>query len=160
MDIREFETLLGRFSAAIQHDGGTALASLFCEDGVYHDVFYGAFHGRDDIARMVDEHFWGHGERYLWEMRDPVVSGETGYASWTFSFTSRLPDARGKRILWEGMSRFRLRDGLIAHYGEVFDIAIALAQSNFSPERVSRIAGRHVSRLRDAYRGTRHLAAD
>ena len=157
MDTCEFEALLGRFSAAVEHDGGAALAALFCEDGIYHDVFYGPFKGRGEIARMLDELFLEHGERYRWQMREPVVTGATGYASWTFSFTSRLPEARGNRVVWEGMSRFRLRGGLIAHYGEMFDIAIALSQTNFEPGRIARIAERHVARLHDTYRGTPHL---
>lgn len=158
MEIGEFEAVLGRFTAAVEGEGGAALAAVFSEDGIYHDVFYGPFQGRDAIARMLDELFYEHGERYRWEMREPVVTGDIGYAGWTFSFDSLLPEARGTRVVWEGMSRFRLRDGLIAHYGEMFDIAIALSQTNFPPGRIARIAERHVSRLRDAYRGTPHLS--
>ena len=33
-------------------------ADLFCEDGVYHDVFYGAFAGRAKIAEMIDDWFY------------------------------------------------------------------------------------------------------
>ena len=159
MQQAEFEALLGRFSAAIEREGGAALGAVFTPDGVYTDVFYGAFRGRAAIARMVDEHFWGHGENYRWEMREPVVSGDIGYARWTFSFDSRLEEARGKRVLWEGMSRFRLSGGLIADYAEMFDIAIALGQSNFAPERVARVAGKHIARLRERHAGSAHLPA-
>jgi len=42
----KFEALLGRFTAAV-----------FTDDGLYHDVFYGAFQGRAKIAEMLEEHF-------------------------------------------------------------------------------------------------------
>ena len=40
------------------------------------------------------------------------------------------------------------------------DIAIALNQTNFPADRIARIAGKHVERLRDAYRGSAHLPSD
>ena len=159
MQQSEFETLLARFSAAVERDGGAALGALFTEDGIYHDIFYGAFQGRTKIAEMLDDHFWAHGEAYRWEMKEPIVSGDTGYAHWTFGFTSKLPEVAGKRILWDGMSRFQLKDGLIAHYKEVFDIAIALSQSDFGADRIARIVARHVENLRSREAGGTHLPA-
>ena len=157
MNQSQFQALLGAFAAAVERDGGKALAALFTEDGVYHDIFYGAFQGRARIAEMLEGHFWAHGESYRWEMREPVVSGDIGYAHWTFSFTSKLPEVAGKRVVWDGMSRFQLRGGLIAHYKEMFDIAIALTQSEFPAERIARIAAKHVERVRSREAGGAHL---
>jgi ketosteroid isomerase-like protein len=159
MTQEEFAALLGRFSAAVERDGGTALAALFTEDGIYHDIFYGAFQGRAKIAEMLEDHFWAHGEDYRWEMREPAIAGDIGYAHWTFSFTSKLDEVAGKRILWDGMSRFRLSGGRIAHYKEVFDIAIALSQSEFGADRIARIVARHVDALRSREAGGAHLPA-
>ena len=153
----EFEALLGRFTAAVERAGGDALAALFTEDGVYHDVFYGAFQGRARIAEMLEGHFWVHGEDYRWVMHQPIVSADIGYAHWTFSFTSKLPEAAGKRVVWDGMSRFQLQGGRIAHYKEMFDIAIALNQTAFPTERITRIAAKHVERLRSREAGGPHL---
>lgn len=149
--------MLNRFTGAVEHGGGAALAALFTEDGIYHDVFYGAFQGRVGIAKMIDGHFWAHGEAYRWEMHQPIVSGDVGYAHWTFSFTSKLPEVAGKRVVWDGMSRFELSGGLISHYKEMFDLAIALNQTEFSPDRISRIAAKHVERLRTREAGGPHL---
>ena len=48
------------FSGLIQHmiDGacrgdGAQVAACFTPDGAYHDVFYGSFRGRAEIARMI-----------------------------------------------------------------------------------------------------------
>jgi ketosteroid isomerase-like protein len=153
----EFGDLLARFTAAVEGGGGAALAALFTEDGIYHDVFYGAFEGREKIAEMLEDHFWAHGEAYRWVMHEPVVSGDIGYAHWTFSFTSKLPEAAGERVVWDGMSRFQLQGGLIVHYKEMFDTAIALRQTNFPADRIARVADKHVSRLRAREAGGEHL---
>ena len=39
-------TMLRAFCDAVEQRNGKAFAELFTEDGVYHDVFYGAFEGR------------------------------------------------------------------------------------------------------------------
>jgi hypothetical protein len=38
--------MLRTFCDAVEQRNGAAFAALFAEDGVYHDVFYGAFEGR------------------------------------------------------------------------------------------------------------------
>ena len=47
--------LLEQFCGAVERRDGKAFAALFAEDGVYHDVFYGDFKGRERIAEMIDE---------------------------------------------------------------------------------------------------------
>lgn len=42
--------------AACRGDGG-GVAACFTPGGVYHDVFYGRFRGRDEIVRMIEGHF-------------------------------------------------------------------------------------------------------
>src|SRR3546814_11633864 len=79
---------------------------------------------------------------YTTLFRSPVREGERGYARWVFSYTSALPEAKGKRVIFEGMSRFELAGDRIRHYGEIFDIGIALTQTDFAPERVARILNR------------------
>ncbi len=43
--------LLKEFCSAVERRDGKAFARLFTEDGVYHDVFYGAFKGRRSSLR-------------------------------------------------------------------------------------------------------------
>lgn len=153
----QFETLLKAFTSAVEAGDGQRLGRLFAEHGVYHDRFYGAFHGRDAIATMLEEHFWRHGKDFIWEMRNPVCNGEVGFVDYLFSYTSTLEEARGKRIIFEGMSRFDLEDGKIREYREVFDTGTALVQLNFNAERIRRFLIKAVDRLRDAHRGSQHL---
>ncbi|MFP6796259.1 MAG: nuclear transport factor 2 family protein [Pseudomonadales bacterium] len=42
---------------AVESGDGRKLGQLFTDDGVYNDCFYGALHGRDAMARMLEEHF-------------------------------------------------------------------------------------------------------
>ena len=153
----DFATLLMRFTAAVEAGDGSALGAVFTEDGVYHDTFYGEFQGRAAIKDMLENYFWRDAEAFRWDMHDPVATTDKGYARWVFSYTSKLPEAAGKRCVFEGMSLFRLENGLIRHYGEVFDQGIALVQTAFPPERIARIVGRSAERLRTRVAGSRHL---
>ncbi len=142
-------TLLDAFAAAVEAGDGPGLAACFTADGIYHDTFYGEFEGREAIADMLENHFWRDAEGFRWRFEDICEAGGLGYASWLFGYRSRLAGAEGRRVVVEGMSRFRLRDGLITRYDELLDIAVALGQLDFAPERTARIAARH-ARL---YRG-------
>ena len=78
----------------------------------------------------------------MWEFLDPLSDGSIGYARFRFSYASLLPEAAGRPVFFEGMSCFRFRDGLIAHYGEAFDRGVALVQLDFSAERIKHILAR------------------
>jgi ketosteroid isomerase-like protein len=135
----EFEAIVKEFCAAVEAGDGSRLAGLFTADGVYHDTFYGAYQGREAIRDMLEQRFYGDAEKFFWEMRDPVCAGQIGYTRWRFSFTSRMPDSAGKRVVAEGMSCFELEDGKIRHYSEKFDSGIALSQLDFAPERLGKL---------------------
>ena len=152
-----FEGTLAAFTAAVEAGDGRGLAAVFSEDGIYHDTFYGEFRGRDAIADMLEKHFWRDADSFRWDMLEPARAGNVGYARWIFSYRSKLPDAEGKRIMFEGMSRFALEGDLIRHYGEVFDMGIALSQTNFAPERIGKIVAKAARALRARQAGSRHL---
>ena len=137
-----FQALLTEFSAAVESASGARLAALFTPDGVYHDTFYGEYRGRTAIAEMLEQRFWGDARAFKWDLHEAVCAGDLGYCSWLFSYTSTQGDSAGKRVAVEGMSRFRLRDGLIAHYGEKFDSGMALVQLDFAPERLVKLLRR------------------
>jgi hypothetical protein len=133
-----FTELLRNFAAAVAANDGSALAALFTIDGVYADGFFGAHRGRPAIAAML-RRFHDTGRDYRWDFLDPVTDGTIGYAQFRFSYRSRLPESDGMPVMFEGMSQFRLSDGRIAHYGEVFDRGVALTQLGFPGERIKRI---------------------
>jgi ketosteroid isomerase-like protein len=120
--------LLAAFANAVQTNDGQALARLFMPDGVYEDGFFGSHAGRAAITTML-QRFHDTGSSYLWEFVDPVSDGDVGYAHFRFSYTSRLPESIGRPVLFEGISCFRFRGDLIAHYSEIFDRGAALFSS-------------------------------
>jgi hypothetical protein len=73
------------------------------------------------------------GRAYRWEFLDPLSDGSIGYARFCFSYASLLPEATGRPVFFEGMSCFRFRDGLIAHYGEPSIAASLSFSSTFRP---------------------------
>src|SRR5947207_15926041 len=116
---------LRAFCDAVEQRNGTAFSELFTEDGVYHDVFYGAFEGRTEIAAMIDDWFYRTATDFRWDMHDPVSNGTTLYARYTFSYRSTLPEATGARAMFEGVAIMTLRDGKIVSYHEVANPAPA-----------------------------------
>jgi ketosteroid isomerase-like protein len=151
-------TLLRAFCDAVEAGDGTGLAALFTPDGVYHDVFYGEFAGRERIAAMLRDWFYRDAEDFRWDMHQPVCDGTTLYARYVFSFRSRLPDAAGRRAMFEGISIMTLRNGLIATYREVADTAPGLVDLGFAPERIARIAARQGAALKARPEAARHIA--
>jgi len=139
--------MLRAFCDAVEHRNGRAFAELFTEDGVYHDVFYGAFEGRAKIAAMVDDWFYRTATDFRWDMHDPVSDGTTLYARYTFSYSSTLPEANGARAMFEGVAIMTLRDGKIVSYHEVANTAPAFADMNFAPERIARIIAKQGAEL-------------
>lgn len=133
-----FSQLLDRFACCVESNDGTGLGALFTPDGVYEDYFFGAHQGAAAIAAMLARFHEG-GTDYRWEFHDPLCDGQTGYARYRFSYRSRLEAVLGQPIAFEGMSCFTLRDGMIAHYAEVFDRGVAFVQMGFAPGKVARL---------------------
>jgi ketosteroid isomerase-like protein len=154
VDVRE---MLRQFCAAVEGHDGERLAQLFCEDGVYHDVFYGPFAGRQRIAEMINVWFYRDANEFRWDMVDPVFDGQTLYTRYLFSFRSLLRDAQGARAMFEGVSIMKMRDGLIAEYREIADVTPGLVDMNFAPERIARLAARQGSELKKRSEMARHL---
>ena len=150
--------MLRAFCDAVEQRNGKAFAELFTEDGVYHDVFYGAFAGRTGIAELIDDWFYRTATDFRWDMHDPVSDGHTLYARYTFSYRSTLPEAGGARAMFEGVAIMRLRDGRIAEYHEVANTAPAFVDIKFAPERIAKIVARQGAALRARPEMKRHLA--
>ena len=137
-----FRTLLERMTQAICRGDGAAAAACFVPEGIYHDGFYGEFRGREAIREMVENRFHANARNFSWTLSDALSDGSVGYAHYAFSYTSRIPGSEGVPVFFSGISRVRLRHGLIERYGEVFDRGIALAQMNFAPERIAKSLAR------------------
>lgn len=152
------DKLLHDFCRAVERHDGKAFAALFTEDGVYHDVFYGAFEGREKIAQMIDDWFYRTATDFRWDMHDPVSDGRRLYARYTFSYRSLLPEAKGARTMFEGVAIMTLRDGLIADYGEVANVATGFLDMNFAPERMAKIFAKQSAALKARPEMARHLA--
>jgi ketosteroid isomerase-like protein len=151
-------TMLRAFCDAVEQRNGKAFAELFTEDGVYHDVFYGAFAGRAEIAELIDDWFYRTATDFRWDMHAPVSDGHTLYARYTFSYRSTLPEAQGARAMFEGVAIMQLRDGKITEYHEVANTAPAFVDIKFAPERIAKIVARQGAALKARPEMKRHLA--
>ena len=150
--------LLKEFCSAVERRDGKAFAALFAEDGVYHDVFYGSFKGRAKIAEMIDDWFYRTATDFRWDMHAPVSDGERLYAHYTFSYRSTLPEAKGARVMFEGVAMMKLRDAKSLEYHEVANTAPAFVDMNFAPERIAKIFAKQGAVLKARPEMRRHLA--
>jgi ketosteroid isomerase-like protein len=151
------QELLRTFCDAVERRNGKAFADLFAEDGVYHDVFYGAFEGRAKIAGMIDDVFCRSATDFRWDMHSPLSDGERLYARYTFSYRSTLPEAKDARVMFEGVAMMTLREGKITSYHEVANTAPAFVDLNFAPERIAKILARQGAALKARPEMRRHL---
>ena len=151
--------MLQTFCDSVERRDGAAFAALFTEEGIYHDVFYGAFAGRAKIAEMIDDWFYRTAEDFRWDMHDPVSDGETLYVRYTFSYRSKLPEAKGGRAMFEGVAIMTLCDGLIAEYHEVANTATGFVDMNFVPERIVKIVAKQGAALKARPEMARHLSS-
>jgi len=154
----ETAALLKAFCSAVERRDGKGFASLFTEDGVYHDVFYGDFQGRARIAEMIDDWFHRTARDFRWDMHRPVSDGRLLYAYYTFSYVSTLPEAEGRRVGFEGVAMMTLADGKIAEYREVANVGPAFVDLGFAPERVARILAKEGKHLKAQPDFRRHVA--
>jgi ketosteroid isomerase-like protein len=150
--------MLREFRDAVERREGKRFADLFCEDGVYHDAFYGEFAGRAKIAEMIDDWFFKSAADIRWDLLDPVCDGKILYARYIFSYRSLLPEAGAKRAMFEGVAIMRLRDGRIADYREVANTGPGFVDMNFVPERIVKILRRQGDALKARPECARHLA--
>ncbi|MFT3800851.1 MAG: nuclear transport factor 2 family protein [Burkholderiaceae bacterium] len=159
MTQQEFVALLERFTRAAEAGDGQAFAACFTEDAIYHDYIYGPHTGRAEIAHMMGELFHRDaGPDYRWEMFDPVCAGDTAYAWSLSSFTSTIPAFAGRQVVIDGISRFRLQDGLIAEYFESVNGGVAMAQLGVDPERIAKVCLRWAGWLKDKPETVAYLA--
>lgn len=147
MTQEDFAALVARFGAAATAGDGKALAACFTEDGTYFDYIYGPHRGRDSIADMLENLFHRDAADYDWTFFDPVVRGDLGYARSLSRFVSTLAEFKGRKVVIDGISRFVLKDGLIAEYHESVNGGVAQAQLGVAPERMAKVMKRWSERF-------------
>ena len=154
----QFARLLNEFTLSAESGDGARFAGHFTEDAIYHDYIYGAHKGRAEIAHMMQNLFHRDAADYRWEMFDPAFDGEKGYAWSLSSFTSKIPQFEGKRVVIDGMSRFMMRDGLIAEYRESVNGGVAMAQLGVEPDRMAKVFKRWTGWLKERPETVDYLA--
>ena len=107
---------------------------------------------------MMQDLFHRDAADYRWEMFDPVCNGDMGYAWSLSSFTSKIEQFKDERVVIDGMSRFILRDGLIAEYRESVNGGVAMSQLGVAPDRMTKVFKRWTGWLKERPETTDYLA--
>lgn len=151
MDSAGFARLLDNLTHAAESGDGDRFAAHFTADAIYYDYIYGPHTGRPEIAHMMRDMFHRDAADYRWEMRDPVFDADSGlgYAWSLSSFTSTIPQFAGASVVIDGMSRFVVRDALIAEYRESVNGGVAMQQLGVAPEKMAKVFTRWAGWLTD-----------
>lgn len=153
-----FESILERFAAAVAANDAAGFGALFTPEASYDDYFFGRHEGRDAIIAMLGRFHVG-GEAFHWQFDEPLHAGDLGCANYLFSYRSREPESAGRMVVFEGISRFRLREGLIAEYREAFDRGVAFVQLGYQTPRIRKLLDRYAGALAASPAVQRHLAS-
>jgi len=154
----EFANLLREFTLSAESGDGARFAGHFTNEAVYHDYIYGPHQGHADIADMMQNLFHRDAADYRWEMFDSVFDGSLGYAWSLSSFTSKIPEFEGRRVVIDGISRFIVHDGRIAEYRESVNGGVAMAQLGVAPERMAKVFTRWTGWLKERPETQAYLA--
>ena len=147
-----FKTLIQKMTQAAVRGDGLGVAACFCENGIYHDVFYGEFRG-SAIINLIEGHFHRDGKDFQWDLYDAIEQNGIGYARYVFSYASKLEEAQDRRATFEGVAICRLESGRISEYREVANAVTGLHLLGFSPERLARFVDRETKTLLERVQG-------
>ena len=100
----------------------------------------------DEFAGLLNEFTLsaesGDGARFASHFTDdavPVLDDTKGYAWSLSSFVSKIPQFKGQHVVIDGISRFVVRDGLVAEYRESVNGGVAMAQLGVEPDRMAKV---------------------
>jgi ketosteroid isomerase-like protein len=154
--VSPFGDLIHHMTQAAVAGDGDGVAACFTPDGTYYDVFYGAFNGPREIARLITDFFHRDAENFVWDLFDPVSDGTSGYARYLFSYDSKMEGSKGKRAMYEGVALLKMKDGLFLEYREIANHGTALAMMGFAPERVVKLFSKEATHLAGTPAATGH----
>ena len=98
-----FETFTKNFTKYVCQNDSENLSNLFTKDGCYHDYISGNFKGRKNISTMLSDYFHRDGKDFFWEMYDHSLENNLGYVKYRFSFISKIPDYKGRKVVIPGI---------------------------------------------------------
>lgn len=152
-----FAALLKRFTDAVEAGDPVRIASLFSEDGEYHDLVYGLFVGREAIGRMFRDKWFRDAARFRWDMLEPVGEAGCGYAHWVHSFDLVNPSG-GRRVVVDGVSQLLVTEGgEIRRYREWTEGYGSLLRAGASQGTIEHIMYRHDDAVRALPAAARHI---
>lgn len=153
-----FEERIREMVRAVEQADADEVAACFTPDGIYHDVFYGDFAGREAIADMIANYFHRDASDFRWDIHDAVEQNGLGYARYVFSYLPITELSAKGRTGFEGVAICRMRGGLIADYREIANAAVGLHGMGFAPDRLAKFIGKQRDELRSRPESVRHVS--
>ena len=88
---------------------------------------------------MLSDYFHRDGEDFLWEMYDHALENNIGYVKYRFSFVSKIPDYKGRKVIIPGIGCFKFENNFIKNYSEAVNGGLAMIQLGVNPLRMEKV---------------------
>ena len=88
---------------------------------------------------MLNNYFHRDAKNFFWEMSDHIFREDKGYAKYIFTFTSKIPEYYGKKVVVSGISFFRFKLNSIVEYSESVNGGIAMVQLGVKPKKMQKV---------------------
>ena len=88
---------------------------------------------------MLNDYFHRDAKNLFWKMSDHIFREDIGYAKYMFTFTSKIPEYLGKKVVVSGISFFRFKFNSIVEYSESVNGGIAMVQLGVKPEKMQKV---------------------
>ena len=88
---------------------------------------------------MLSDYFHRDGEDFFWEMYDHALENNFGYVKYRFSFISKIPDYKGRKVVIPGIGCFEFEDKFIKNYCEAVNGGLAMVQLGVNPLKMEKV---------------------
>ena len=88
---------------------------------------------------MLSDYFHRDGEDFFWEMYDHALENNLGYVKYRFSFISKIPDYKGRKVVIPEIGCFEFENEFIKNYNEAVNGGLAMVQLGVNPLKMEKV---------------------
>ena len=88
---------------------------------------------------MLSDYFHRDCEDFFWEMYDHALENNLGYVKYRFSFISKIPDYKGRKVVIPGIGCFEFENEFIKNYSEAVNGGLAMVQLGVNPLKMEKV---------------------
>jgi limonene-1,2-epoxide hydrolase len=124
-----------KFCKFFQENNQKEFLELFKEDATYIDCLYGLFKGKKEIAKFLKK-CHNEAEHYNFIPKNKIFQNSLISFEWDFSFVSKMPLSKDKKITIQGCSFIKTDNSKISYYRDYSDSILFLLEGNIPENKI------------------------